>query len=224
MGTIYVSQIINKAMKITGDPASAQNSKAQMLEWLNEGEKALVKRKPDAYVKIADQLLTEGTKQSLASDGIIFIEPVCNMGTDGTTYGNVVYSVGREEINRSNPSWHADTASATVVAVIFDERNPKVFYTSPPQPATAQGYLRYEYSAIPPEITVTAGNYDVVFNVGDEYEAELLNYLLFRIYSNDTGQIADAVERARMYWSLFTGDIFTIEAVEEKNSPNVPRR
>jgi len=224
MSTIYVSQIINKAMKVTGDPAPSQNSKVQMLEWINEGEKALVKRKPDAYVKTADQLLVEGTKQTLASDGILFQDPICNLGIDGSTFGDVVHSVGRKEMNRSTPGWHSATASAVIDAVIFDERNPKVFYVTPPQPSSNQGYLRYEYSALPPEITVTAENYDVAFNVGDEYEADLLNYLLFRIYSNDTGQIADAVQRAQLYWSLFTGDIINKEAVEDKDGPNAPRR
>jgi len=224
MSTIYISTIFNRVARNTGDPAFSQNSREQLLDWFNECEKALVKRKPDAYVKTADQLLVEGTKQTLASDGLLFLEPVCNMGTDGSTFGNVVYTVGREEINRSTPGWHAATASAAIDAVMFDERNPKTFYVTPPQPASNQGYLRYEYSALPPEITVTAENYDVVFNVGDEYEADLLNYLLFRVYSNDTGQIADAVQRAQYYWALFTGNIFESEAVENRDSPNVPRR
>jgi len=224
MSTIYVSTIFNRVARVTGDPAFVEPTRAQLLDWFNEGEKVLVKRKPDAYVKAANQLLVEGTEQTLAADGIIFIEPICNMGTDGSTPGRVVYSVDRRTINRSTPDWHSATANTQVNAVIFDERNPKIFYTSPPQPTATQGYLKYEYSALPPEITVMDENYDVVFTVGDEYAAEMLNYLLFRIYSEDKGQISDAVERAQMYWALFTGDIVDKEAVENRDSPNVPRR
>jgi len=224
MSTIYVSTIFNRVARVTGDPAFVEPTRAQLLDWFNEGETALVKRKPDAYVKTANQVLTEGTKQALAEDGIIFLEPNCNMGTDGSTPGRVVYTVTRERINRTSPNWHSVNADAQINAVIFDERNPKVFYVSPPQPAVNQGYLDYDYSALPPTIIVTDENYDVAFTVGDEYAPEMLNYLLFRIYSEDTGQISDAVARAQMYWGLFTGDIIDKEAIENRDSPNVPRR
>ena len=123
-------------------------------------------------------------------------------------------------MNRSQPGWHGATANATVEGVVFDQRNPKIFYVTPPQPTENQGYLRYEYSALPPEIVVADNNYDIVFNLGDECASNLLNYLLFRIYSKDSGQISDAVQRSSMYWSLFTGNIVNREGIETRDDPN----
>jgi len=223
MSTLFVSDIFNKAKLITGDPVFAQNSRETMLIWINEGELQYVKRKPDAYVKTADQVMVAGTKQALASDGLQFMEPICNMGTDGSTPGNVVYMIGKREKDRSTPGWHGATADAAIDAVMFNERNPKIFYVTPPQPSSNPGYLRYEYSAKPPTITVTDDNYDVVFNLGDECEADLVNYLLFRIYSIDDGQAVDAVQRAQMYHALWTGELIDKDTTETKNNPNVPQ-
>ena len=123
-------------------------------------------------------------------------------------------------MDRSQPGWHGATPSIEIEAVICSQQNPKVFYISPPQPVENRSYLRYEYSALPPKIIVTDNNYDVTFNLGVECAPNMLNYLLFRIYSKDSGQIADAAQRATMYWSLFTGDIMEREGVETRDDPN----
>jgi len=219
MSTIYISKIFDKVFQETGDLGFLR-SKADMLSWFNEGEAALVSLKPDAYVKTAIQRLEEGTKQTIAADGIIFQDALCNMGTDGSTPGKNIRIISKANMNRFAPLWHAETANAAVDVIVFDKRNPKIFYTSPPQPETNPGYLKYEYSATPPKIIVTDDNYNVTFTVGDEHEPALLNYILFRIYSEDTGQISDAVQRAEKYWSLFSGvNITNKENVESRNEP-----
>ncbi len=219
MSTIYISKIFDRALRITG----AGNTKAELLDWFNEGETTYVIKKPDSYTKTADQLMIAGTKQTLASDGILFLEPICNLGLDGSTFGAAVFTVDKAQMDRSQPGWHGATADTTIEAVIFNQRNPKVFYISPPQPTENQSYLRYEYSALPPEIIVTDNDYDVIFNLSDECAPNMLNYLLFRLYSKDSGQIADAVQRASLHWSLFTGDIVDREGIETRDDPNNKR-
>ena len=222
MSTIYISAILDKVMEVTGDAVPSQTSKTQMVSWLCEGERVIVKKKPDAYMKTTAAQMVEGTMQTLASDGAMFAKPVCNMGTDGTTPGNVVHLVNENFINKSTPDWHSEEGEATIKSVIFNIDDPKIFYVSPPQPSSDQGFLRYRYFAIPPEITIVAGNYDVVFNLGNEYEPDLVNYILARIYSKDGGQLisAGALNRAKMYNGLFSGDLQYQEAVEDAKDPN----
>ena len=209
-------------MEVTGDAVPSQTSKTQMVAWLCEGERVFAKKKPDVYIKTASLQMVEGTMQSLADDGAMFAKPVCNMGTAGTTPGDVVFLSNENQISRSNPSWHAATPNAVIKSVIFNIDDPKVFYTSPPQPASDQGFLRYRYFAIPPEITIVGDDYDVVFNLSDEYEADLVNYILARIYSKDGGQIlsGDALARANMYNGLLTGNLQYADAVEDAKDPN----
>jgi len=222
MSTTYISKILEKVMEITGDAVPSQTSKLQMVSWLCEGEREYVKKKPDTYIKTADSQMIEGTRQTLESDGILFIKPICNMGTAGTAPGDVVFLSDENQLNRADPSWHAATANSVIKSVTFSPDDPKTFYTYPPQPTSEQGFLRYRYSAIPPEITITGDDYDVVYNIGDECASELVNYILARIYSKDGGQIlgADSIQRAQMYYGLFTGDLQHLEAVEAAKDPN----
>jgi len=223
MSTTYISEILDKVMEITGDAVPSQTSKLQMVSWLCEGEREYVKKKPDAYIKTVDVQMVTGTKQSLESDGILFIKPICNMGTLGDTPGNAVYLTNEDQLSRSVPGWHSATDSAVIKAVTFSPDDPKTFYVYPPQPSSSQGFLKYRYSAIPPEIVIVADNYDVAYNLGDECASELVNYILARIYSKDGGQIigADSIQRAQMYYGLFNGDLQQMEMVETMKDPNM---
>ena len=222
MSTIYISAVLAKVVEVTGEAAYGQTSKEQMVAWLCEGETIIVKEKPDAFTKVATEQMAAGTRQTLASDGLLFLMPVCNMGTDGNTPGDVVYLADMDQLNRSNPAWHSATGNAAINSICFNLNDPKAFYVSPPQPEADQGFLRYVYSAIPPVITITAENYDVTFNLGDEYAPNLVNYILARVYSKDAGQMlgADALSRAQTYNSLFVNSLREQDAIEEIKDPN----
>lgn len=209
MGTLLASSIISKAQIIIQDTTGVRWPDTELLGWLNEGQREIVMLKPDASVKNESLALVAGTKQAIPSSGIILISVVRNMGVNGTTPGNAVRSIKRNVLDEQLPNWHASTASAVVIYVVTDPRNPKVFYTYPPQPAVNPGQVEIIYSAAPTDVAAV-GN---AISIDDIYSGSLLDYCLFRAYSKDA-EYAGNENRAMAHYQKFMETLGAKEKVE----------
>lgn len=209
MGTLLASSIISKAQIIIQDTTGVRWPDTELLGWLNEGQREIVMLKPDASVKNESLALVAGTKQTIPSSGIILISVVRNMGVNGTTPGNAVRSIKRNVLDEQLPNWHSSAASATVIYVVTDPRNPKVFYTYPPQPSATPGQVEIVYSAAPTDVGAV-GN---AISVDDIYSGSLLDYCLFRAYSKDA-EYAGNQNRAVAHYQKFMETLGAKEKVE----------
>lgn len=214
MSTITVASILNRASIILQDPTNIRWTAAELLDWLNEGQREVVLAKPNASVKNTSKQLAAGTKQTIPTDGVSLVDVVRNLGTDGSTPGNAIRLVTREILDAQVNNWHAATPAATVKHFTYTPLDPKTFYVYPPQPASGQGYVEIIYSAAP---TDAAANGTITLD--DIYTTALLNYVLYRAYSKDAEYAANT-QLATAYYQAFQALLQGKVGAEAVTNPN----
>jgi hypothetical protein len=214
MATITATQVIGRVSTILQDPTNIRWPTAELLKWLNDGQREICMYKPNAYTKNIVVQLTAGTKQTLPTDANVLITVMRNMGTSGTAAGNAIRLTSREILDSQLPDWHASTASATVKHYIYNMLDPKTFYVYPPQPASGASQVELAYGASPADIAEGA-----TLLVDDVYMSTLINYMLFRAYSKDNEYSGNA-KLAGEYYQAFTGMLAGKASTEGSTNPN----
>ena len=195
MANILASTIISATGTILQDPSNVRWSSADLLQYINDGEKVILVLKPDAYMLDTTFVLVAGVRQSIPASGVVFRDSPVNMGTDGTTQGHSIAFIDKDELDIHNPDWPTDDAAASVIRVIYNQDDPKKFYCYPPQPTSGFGYLRWPYAAIPADIAAASNS----INLDDIYKEPLIQWCLYKSYSRDSKDaankaLADAAE------------------------------
>lgn len=211
---LAINDLVDKCETLLLDTANDRFLAADLVLYANEAEKAIVTRKPDAYVKHDAFVLVEGTLQT-KTGAIVIFDITRNMGTDGTTEGNAITKIPMGVLDLALPTWHTATASATVIHWMYNDKDPTHFHVYPPQPSENFGYVDGIWSQAPP--AVTAGNN---MNLADFYEQYIINYMMFKAHSMDGAIHAAARERAMAYAQMFLGLLGTQEDVEAFYSAN----
>lgn len=196
MGTITAASIIDSAAFALQDEGNTRWTRAELLGYVNDGQRDLCVVKPDACT--VNELFTPvaGTKQSMPAGAAGLVRVVRNMGTSGTSAGKVPRRIDLDVLDAQDPNWHSRSSSATVAEYGYDERDPTVFYVSPPQPATGQGKLELAYFGTPAEL---ADETDTIV-LEDIYQSALMHYVVYRAYmkegeySNPAGYAAHRAE------------------------------
>ena len=220
MPTITGATILGRASIILQDTTNIRWPEDELLAWLNDGQREIVLRKPDSYAKsVATVLTASETKQSLPADGIQLLDIVRNLGIAGTTPGRAVTRTERYILDSQRPNWNTETGSSVVKHYMFDERNPKVFYVYPPQPAASPGYVEVVYSAAPTDLATSAAT----ITLDDIYSSALLDYVLYRAYSKDADIAPSAPQRAVGHYQAFLQSVSGKEAAEAAYDPNMPK-
>lgn len=192
MGTILGAEIIGRAALELQDTNFVRWSVAEHLLALEDGQRQIVLRKPDAYSKNVNLILTvSATRQTLPSDGIMLLDIVKNMGTDGETPGKAITRTEKAIMDSQYPDWHIAAASSVVRHFMYDERDPVHFYVYPPQPATDPGYIEIIYSASPPPL-IASWRPETVYAEGDYCVPNIPNEHLYLIDAGDGGTSAAA--------------------------------
>ena len=181
MGTFTAQSILDKAALVLYDTGNTRWSAAELLGWLNDGQREIVALRPDTDPQTAVVQLAVGTKQSLPADGYTLLTVVRNMGTNGTTVGAAIREVQRKQLDADSPGWHAENGYNTTDHFIFDPRTPKTFYVYPP--SLGANYVELVYASVPADIT----DVDEI-TLDDVYANPLLDYVLYRAYSRDFEQ------------------------------------
>jgi hypothetical protein len=196
MPTTTAQSIIDAAAFTLQDEASAQWTRAELLIYLNDGQRDACIVKPDVYTLNAAVQLVAGTKQALPAGSNGFVRIARNMGAAGTTPGRVPRQVLLATLDLQSPNWHSEAASATVMEYLYDERDPKIFYVSPPQPVSGMGYVDLVHYGVPAALA----NEAAVIGLDDVLKTALMHYVVYRAYlkegefSNMAGAAAHRAE------------------------------
>lgn len=200
--------IIDKAEEILQDASNDRYSEAELLAWLNFGQKAIVREKPDANPVRESVLLTSGLWQSLPTTGILLLDVTMNMGTDGTSPGTPIILVDRKWIDTALPTWTVASASDEVKHLIYDPKSqPKSFMVYPQ--STGSNYIEIVTAKLPADVAAIGNN----ITIGDEYAEALLDYVLFRAYTRDAEYRQNA-DRAIAHWQSFLMILGKLDEVE----------
>lgn len=206
MPTVTVNDTLARASVLLQDNTNIRWPLAELLNWLNDGQKEVVLRKPNASTKNVALPMVFGTKQSLPADGVQLLDVVRN------TTGNAIRIVKREILDAQNPGWHASTPNAQVLHFCYSELDLKNFYVYPPN--NGAGSVECVYSSSPANVGLT----DVIA-VDDIYLSALLDYILYRAYSKDAEYSSDPT-RANSHYQAFVTSLGGKLAMESGISPN----
>jgi hypothetical protein len=213
--TITAQSIVQRATDIMQDQTSVRWPVNELIRWLNDAQRAIVKVRPDAMNTTTTMTLSAGSRQDLdsatanaAGNAALaplpakLIEITRNMAATSTK--GAVRLVPRQILDAQTPGWHNLTGAVNILHYMFDARDPKTFYVYPP--ATALAQLEVMYSAYPTDIAVVADGSlfsAVTGNVSlpDIYADDLLNYVMAKSYLKDS-EFAGNSERAAMYLAI----------------------
>jgi len=216
MATITGTNIVTRASIILQDTTGVRWPQTdELLLWLNDGQREIVLRKPQAYAQNAVVALVQGTKQSIPDAGIQLLDVIRNMGTGGATPGRAITRIDRQILDEQRPNWHAETASAETKHYMFDPRDPKHFYVYPPQHATP-GQVEEVYASSPTDLSALAST----ITLDDIYSGVLLDYLLYRAYSKDADLTPSAPQRAVAHYNSFLASLDAKGQIEMMVNPN----
>jgi hypothetical protein len=210
--TISAQSIIRRATDLLQDQTSVRWPVPELVRWLNDAQRAIVKVRPDSMNTTTTMTLAAGTRQDLDNASLTpppakLIEITRNMAATSTK--GAVRLVPRQILDAQTPGWHNLAGSVNILHYMFDARDPKTFYVYPP--ATALAQLEVMYAAYPTDIaepadgslyTAVTGN----LSLPDIYGDDVLNLVMFRAYSKDS-EYAGNAERAMSYLNMVTASL-----------------
>lgn len=150
---MLVLDTLTRAGNLLQDVTGTRWPTAELLQWLNDGQRETVMLCPNASVRNEALLLVaNSTKQTLPVGGIRLQDVTRNMGIDGLTPGKAVRYVEREVMDSTRPSWHSEPGQKEAKQFVFDPRDPKHFYIYPRPHATIPVYVETIYTISPADV------------------------------------------------------------------------
>lgn len=171
------SDIITRASTLLFDPANIKWSVAELLTWITDGQRALAALVPEATSVVTVMKLVAGARQTLPAGAWTLLEATRNMGTDGVTPGRTLKREDRAVLDETNPSWYSQGALTSPNIYMYNARDRRAFYVSPP--SDGNGYIEVNYSAQPSIITDPSDT----LTIDDIYVPALVDYVMFRASS-----------------------------------------
>lgn len=195
MATVLVRDVVERAETILQDTTNTRWTKDELLNWLNDGQLAIVNRRPDLHVTNAAFSCVAGTKQSLPADGLRLAKVLRNTG------GKAIREIDMRILDDQIPDWHNPVAANSVDHYSYDLRDPKSFYVYPA--AAVNHSIDIIYTVAPSPITIANWATDnTTITLDDSYLNPILDWILYRSYSKDADYAAN-VQRAQMHLDAF---------------------
>lgn len=192
------SSILDRVSEILQDSGTVAWTVPQLIEWLNDANRALVLVRPDASSITSAILLAAGTKQTLGA-GERMIRVGRNMGSNGTTAGRAIRLGDLAAMDAFNPDWHTATADTVVREYMLDEARPDEFWVSPPVSSVTPVYVEASRVVLP-TLMALAGD---TLPVDDIYAPALIEWCCYRAFSRDSERTPNWQRAARHYSSFF---------------------
>ena len=216
MGTLAVSSIVTRAARTLNDPQHATWPALELVEYLSDGQRAAVQFRPEVNPITESVQLVGGSKQEIPASGYVLIDVVRNMGADGATPGEAINMVDKYYLDRWKKDWHTAGPSFTTKHYVYDVRNRKTYYVTPPQPDENPAQVEIAYAQIPAELANTE---EAVIEIDDIYQPALLAYVLHRAKIKDNSAEGQGVAQAGAYFTQFLQALGVRDAADERLHP-----
>ena len=191
--TTTTQSVLDRARFVLQDPTAVRYTDAELVAWVNDGQRAVYAVKKDVSATNSILNLAEGTQQTLPVAAELLLD-IPRAVTQAGAPAQAVRLVDMALMDAQAPGWHADRKTYLVSDYMYDPREPKVFYVYPPALSGAKVLAKY---SVPPTTALLAGN----LTIDDVYSPILLDYVLYRAYSKETeGVLRD---RAILYKQAF---------------------
>lgn len=207
--SVLVTTIIERVAKTLIDDAMVGWTDAELYDYYNAGQSAVLNAKPDAYTKQQLVSLSAGVVQETPSDCVSLLAIYYNGN------GAAINEVGLDLLNQANRNWPARTPNAVVDEVVVDKRNPRRFLVNPPN--TGTGSVMMLYGADPPRASPNSPS--TAMALPDIYENALWAFTLSLAYAKNTKR-QDLV-KAGSYMQLFNQFVGVRAAAQTALAPKL---
>ena len=201
--TTSAQSIIQRVSEQLQDTDSIRWTVGKLVRDLNDGQRELVTKRPDASVMTLPTPLVAGARQTLPPVAIQLIDISGN-----TVSQKALTKVEVGLMDRFMRGWKTSSPALDAAHFMYDMREPRTFYVFPPALATSS--LDLVCPVYPVDIAEPAsGTYaDVVgdLSVADQWANALHDWVLYRAWSMDAEFGGNAVLAAG-YLSLFKSAI-----------------
>lgn len=215
MASLTVNACIDRIAERLDDRDHVRWAKEELEKLVSDGQREIFTYKPELFNVMEVVTLSKGTLQTLPADGVSLLDVSRNMGVDKATPGRAVRVVKREIMDRESPEWHQATPSSTVRHYMFDPRNPRRFYVSPPQPAVLNGSVEVLYTKAPGEMISDQG-----MAVDEAWIGAIENFALSRAYLKNTEYTFNP-QLAALFYQGFIAQMTGRSSAEMKLDPNL---
>ena len=200
MAIVSSNEILMRVNKLLNDPNFTRWTKEELLNYLNDAQRAIVLRRPDSYtVDTDDFTCVEGTKQLLPVDALKLIDVTRNES------GKAIRGpYNRQVLDDNYDTWYAGKESSEVELYIYDERNPKTFYVYPGVIENVK--LTLVYSKAPPAISLADNEAGEVIALDDIYVNAIIEWILYRSYMKDAEYAANP-NKSQMHMNAFKSQL-----------------
>lgn len=188
-----VVDLIDVVSGLLVDPGNDNWPVATLVEYLNDGLRTLAKYAPAQFYEYTTLTLVDGAKQTLPATAVRIVSP--GFSLDGS--GNRVRSirlVDKDLLDAASPTWQAAAIGVTR-QLALSPGNTNEYWVSPPGVAGAT--IEAQVEAVPATLTQSSS-----IPVDAMYEPALVDYVLFRAYSQDA-EYAAQDGRASLHYQRF---------------------
>ena len=206
--TFTVGSVLSIVKKRILDEGNVDFSEAELLTLYNVTNREIVKLVPRAYTKINTMQMVAGNKQKIPSPGMVILEVIRNMGTDGVTAGRAVRETSMEVMKKYWPTFSTDAALAD--SSIWDwwpvPNEPESFYVHPK--SDGSGYIELEYSEPPADVVYDAGGVYLTntISLADLYLTAIMDGIMYQAYDDDT-DVPGNTPLSGKYYARFFRDL-----------------
>ncbi len=222
-----VAELLTRAATVLNDDDHVRWPLPELVNWLNDGVRAVVLAKPSASPQAVVLTLVEGTRQTLTdSTHLLILRVLCNVTSAGPPIvrGRAIRLTTRDILDTSEPDWHNPSKvrpRAEVRQAVYDEADPRAFYVYPANDGT--GKIEAIVSALPAQVTPSGAPDDIAsyganLPLPEPYAIPLLDYVLYRAFSKDSTD--GEAGRAQLHMQMFAQALGIKAQVENTNSPN----
>ncbi len=199
---ITAQSIIRRVVETIQDNTSIRWPIAELVRYLNDGQREIILYRPDAMVTKENVTLALGTRQSLPAAGSKLIDITRNVSASK----RAIRIINREILDAQTPVWHGLAGVVEILHYMYDPRDPKVFYVYPP--ALTTSIVEVIFSSLPTDIaepadgalyTAVTGN----ISVPDIYGNLIQNYIQYRVWNKDSEYAGNAA-RSQTEYGVFT--------------------
>lgn len=200
MAIVTSNEILQRVNKLLNDTGYVRWPKDELLNYLNDAQRAIVLRRPDSFcADIDDFACVAGTKQSLPADALRLIDVPRNAS------GRAIKGpYDRSVLDDNYPEWYAGNTADVAELFIYDERNPKTFYVYPGVVDATE--LTVVYSKAPQAITMEDSESNTVIALDDIYVNAIIEWVLYRAYMKDAEYAADP-NKSQMHMNAFRSQL-----------------
>lgn len=217
---ITAKSVIQRCTEELFDESSIRWTAAELVRYLNDGQREIVLYRPDSTATTASLALVAGARQTLPAGAckLLYIER--------NSHGKkrVITSPSWRVLVEGDPEWESMNAALEIQHYAYDVRVPNRFLVYPP--AAFGASVEIAYSAYPVNIAEPAPNttFEAVtgsISVADIFANPLRDYIVFRALSKDTEFAGNAV-LAQARYSAFASAMGIDASVTQAVGPYGP--